>query len=351
MLADRLRTSFLLICGSLLFLYLDARFHTAGAGGLYLIPLLLFFVYGTASDLCGLLGQAGFPVHRRATVIGASLVALSPTVPVIWNAVSNRLPNQLSAYPIDCPIGTMGWIAIALVISVTSTFLLEMKSYSSHSDGDLVIRRLVAGSFIAAYVGGSMAFLVAIRSLGSGNWGLAALLTMIATTKSTDIGAYFTGKAIGKHKLIPRLSPGKTWEGAIGGIVFATVAATLCLLFLFPRVAGPAMTDAPSGAGTGFRVGSSEPAAAPAVFSAADLSASQLVLPSTALPPLVLAFILGPALAISGMVGDLAESLIKRACNAKDSGNWLPGMGGVWDVTDSLIFAALPAFLCFVAAA
>jgi len=54
-------------------------------------------------------------------------------------------------------------------------------------------------------------------------------------------------------------------------------------------------------------------------------------------------------LAVAGMIGDLAESLIKRDTQAKDSGNWLPGLGGVWDVTDSLIAAVMPAFLCFAA--
>ena len=56
---------------------------------------------------------------------------------------------------------------------------------------------------------------------------------------------------------------------------------------------------------------------------------------------------LGPILTLAGLAGDLAESLVKRACGAKDSGNWLPGLGGVWDVTDSLIAAVMPAFLCF----
>jgi phosphatidate cytidylyltransferase len=157
-----------------------------------------------------------------------------------------------------------------------------------------------------------MAMLVALRGLHTGNWGLAALITMIAVTKSADAGAYFTGKAIGKHKLIPRLSPGKTWEGAIGGILASTLTAVACLTWLFPTLpntgAGGALSSPISGA-----------------------------------------LLLGPLLAISGMVGDLAESLVKRDCGAKDSGDWLPGLGGVWDVTDSLIAAVLPAYLCFVA--
>ena len=158
-----------------------------------------------------------------------------------------------------------------------------------------------------------------MRGLGTGNWGLAALLTTIAVTKSTDSGAYFTGKAIGKHKLIPRLSPGKTWEGSIGGVLTAIGVAYACLRWLFPAIAGDSLP----------------PSAAPSI-----------PLLST---PLIGAIVLGGLLAVSGMLGDLAESLVKRECGAKDSGHLLPGLGGVWDVTDSLIVAAIPAYLCFSA--
>lgn len=341
MLADRLRSSFALILGSAAFLYVDARYHTEGAAGLFLIPLLLFFVFGTASDLTGLVTRAGFQVHRLVTVTGAILVALSPSIVMIWNALAEILPQTLSPYPADCPIGQVGWIAITLGFTIATLFLWEMKDYSSESDPDRVLRRLLGGVFIVAYLGVSMSFLVLIRSLGTGNWGLAALLTMIATTKSTDIGAYFTGKSIGKRKLIPRLSPGKTREGAIGGVVVATIVALVCLRFLFPAILS----------------GFGEPQARPDVLiklPSGDAEFSEAIRtanPGPVAPPWWLAFVLGPVLAMSGMVGDLAESLVKRACHSKDSGDWLPGMGGVWDVTDSLIFAALPAFLCFVATA
>ena len=152
-----------------------------------------------------------------------------------------------------------------------------------------------------------------------GNWGLWALLTTVAVTKSADAGAYFAGKSFGRNKLIPRLSPGKTQEGAIGGIVTATIVAFVCLSQLFP------------GGDTGAQVSTFTPS-----------------IPAFA-DPLWGALLLGPLLATAGMVGDLAESLVKRDSGAKDSGDWLPGLGGVWDVTDSLIGAILPAFLCFAA--
>ncbi|WP_040770873.1 phosphatidate cytidylyltransferase, partial [Novipirellula maiorica] len=147
---------------------------------------------------------------------------------------------------------------------------------------------------------------------GSGNWGLAALITMIAVTKSTDAGAYFVGRAVGRHKLIPRLSPGKTWEGAVGGMLTSTIVAFACLHWLFPAMAPT--TNA-----------------------------------ITLIQCIIGAIVLGPVLAIAGMLGDLAESLVKRDAGVKDSGSWLPGLGGVWDVTDSLIAAVMPAFLCFAA--
>jgi phosphatidate cytidylyltransferase len=150
---------------------------------------------------------------------------------------------------------------------------------------------------------------------------------MIIVTKSTDAGAYFSGKALGgkllgSKKLIPRLSPGKTREGALGGIIIATIVAFLCLKWLFPWIvslAGPTPADVP----------------APPIAALAN--------------PIFGALLLGPLLAVSGMIGDLAESLVKRDSGAKDSGNWLPGLGGVWDVTDSLTAAIMPAFLCFAA--
>ncbi len=320
MLVDRLRTSAILVGIIAAFLYVDARYAITGAAGLYLVPLLLFFALGTAWDMCGLLLRAGFPMHRGVTLCGTAIVSTAPAVVLVWNTAAAVMPGTVPPYPANCPIGMMGWTIVAGVLAATLFFLDEIKDYSVASDPSGVLRRLTASLFIATYVGLPMSLLIVLRTLGSDdvaadapsglhNWGLAALLTMIATTKSTDVGAYFTGKALGRRKLIPRLSPGKTVEGSIGGLILATVVATACLAFLFPAIS-----------------------------------------PGNA-PPLALAFLLGPLLGISGMVGDLAQSLVKRACGAKDSGNSLPGMGGVWDVTDSLIFASLPAFLCFAAVA
>ncbi|NND96830.1 MAG: phosphatidate cytidylyltransferase [Pirellulaceae bacterium] len=340
MLKDRLKTSAVLISIVAVLLHMDAHHSVPGAQGLWLLPLLLFFGLGTASDISQLLAGSGRPIRRGPTLVATAMVTLSAYLPSLW-------PLFGSAYPVNCPVGRLGWIVIAAIAGVFWILVSEMRRYGrepKESDATSTpptpptpsgsvansgtIERTSAGVFVSLYVGLPMALLVALRTMNGSthgdNWGLAALLTMIAVTKSTDAGAYFSGKAfggklLGKEKLIPRLSPGKTREGAVGGIVTATIVAFVCLAWLFPAISGPVPETAP-----------------PASIAALSV-------------PIWGALVLGPILAVSGMVGDLAESLVKRDSGAKDSGNWLPGLGGVWDVTDSLIAAVMPAFLCFAA--
>ncbi|MDB4338639.1 phosphatidate cytidylyltransferase [Rhodopirellula sp.] len=335
MLKDRLRTSAILISIVGCLLYLDSNYSISNAEGLWLLPVLLFFALGTAHDASTLLGSSGRPINRRAAIIGTLLVTLAGYLPNLW-------PLMGESYPTDCPVGKLGWIIFGATAAIFVALAVEMMQYGkprtqgeaseektaltaarqkteSNQSGERALERICNASFVSLYVGLPMALLVSLRSLGSGNWGLAALLTTIAVTKSTDAGAYFTGKAIGRKKLIPRLSPGKTWEGSIGGICTATLVAYACLRWLFPAIA----TDA------------SPPLATPSLALLSD--------------PIPGALCLGVLLGVTGMLGDLAESLVKRECGAKDSGSLLPGLGGVWDVSDSLIVAAVPAFLCFAA--
>lgn len=131
------------------------------------------------------------------------------------------------------------------------------------------------------------------------------LLYLIVVVKASDVGAYFVGSLIGRHKLFPRISPGKTWEGLAGGLASGVLASVL-----FSRLAH-------------------DPAAAPGdvVFGRLILHPSQI-------------WRLGAFLAAIGVLGDLVESLLKRSAGMKDSGHLFPGMGGILDVLDSLLFAA-----------
>ncbi len=299
MLKDRLRTSAILIAAVGLLLYLDARGSSGHVVGLWLLPLMFFFGLGSAWDAGTMIAGSGRMVSRPGCLIGTLVILAGASLPLFW-------PLFGATYPPDCPVGKLGWIVIGAIAAISIALGQEMLRYGKGPAGS--IERSSTTVFVSLYVGLPMAMLVATRSLGSGTWGLAALLTLIIVTKSCDVGAYFTGKAFGRTKLIPRLSPGKTREGAVGGIVTSTIVAFVCLQWLFPSLAVVAQA-----------------------------------------PPWYAALIMGPVLAVAGMAGDLAESLVKRDCGAKDSGHLLPGLGGVWDVTDSLLAAAMPGFLCFVA--
>jgi phosphatidate cytidylyltransferase len=122
----------------------------------------------------------------------------------------------------------------------------------------------------------------------------------------SDVGAYFVGKSIGKHKLVPVLSPKKTWEGFIGGLLAACIVSVAYFETVIPRHASP-------------------------------LSLQSLEGLHSFLGPIAL----GCLLAIGGLFGDLIESMLKRSGDVKDSGSTLPGLGGIWDVSDSLIPAGI----------
>jgi phosphatidate cytidylyltransferase len=134
--------------------------------------------------------------------------------------------------------------------------------------------------------------------------GRMLLLYLVAVVKSQDIGAYFIGCKFGKHRLFPRLSPKKSWEGAVGG-----VASSLLASLLFWVLAKGQLGEIP-------------------------LAWYHAV-------------ILGLIMPVAGILGDLFESLLKRSANVKDSGKIIPGMGGVLDVLDSLLFGA-PLLYCYL---
>lgn len=152
-----------------------------------------------------------------------------------------------------------------------------------------------AGGALLSYVylGLMMGFLIVLRREHSA-W---TLLWILATVKSCDIGAYFTGKSIGRHKLIPWLSPGKTWEGLAGGVTFSALVGLVGYLLL--RRAG--------------------------IYD--DMLVAEAALA-------------GLAFGLVGQIGDLIASLYKRDAGIKDSSRSLPGFGGIMDVIDSPLLVA-----------
>ena len=158
--------------------------------------------------------------------------------------------------------------------------------------------------------------------------GPLALLFLILVTKAGDIGAYLVGTVTnklmkgGNHKMIPSISPGKSWEGAIGGALLS-IGVSMAL--------------------GNFFVNSMKYAPHPLVPINEFLFFSSILNPH----PLTLAAVLGFVLFLSGFIGDLSESSLKRVCGVKDSGRVLPGIGGLMDLLDSLLFSG-PVFLLYI---
>lgn len=201
---------------------------------------------------------------------------------------------------VHTPAFVQGHIGALLATGAVAAVLLSMLAYVRHKDPKGAATAVAAAGFAFIYIGLSMAFLVALRR----EFSVWAMVAVIFIVKSCDSGAYFAGKAIGKHKLIPWLSPGKTWEGLFGGII----------------------TSALFGAGFVYLNQLNGYAHAPASVTMTD------------------GVILGTILGIVGQAGDLSASVLKRDAGLKDAGRILPGFGGLIDMLDSLIIAAPVAY-------
>lgn len=193
------------------------------------------------------------------------------------------------------------WEAVAVVFAgvLVAAFLLEMHRYAGEPGA---VPRLALAVFAVAYLGVLPGFFAQLRWLSADATASGVMLALVVfVPKGNDIGAFFTGTFLGRHKMTPALSPKKTWEGFAGGMI-----------------TGAAVAVALSFAGPVFAHG----------------------------VPEAIAF--GLTVGAAGVLGDLAESLVKRDGGMKDAAKSIPGFGGVLDVIDSVLFAAPVAYLWFV---
>lgn len=179
------------------------------------------------------------------------------------------------------------FLPFALYLVLLFSVIITLVTYKKHENPFIFMALFVFG---AVYTGLCSSFIMLIRYLPMGKEWIFFLLTVIFLG---DAGAYYTGKALGRHKLYPAVSGGKTIEGAMGGILFNIIGAVVIWFLLLDR----------------------------------EASLLRLI------PAVVLT-------GITGQAGDLAESVIKRACNVKDSSHILPGHGGFFDRVDALLLAA-----------
>lgn len=195
-----------------------------------------------------------------------------------------------------------GLDALFLFLALAGSFTLQLRQPIRGIESLFSVAANVLGFIYIALLFHFTARLVFLESgpvltpTTIGSHGAMLLIWLLAVTKFTDMGAYLIGSWIGRHKMIPHISPGKTWEGFAGALLFSQLAG--CGLYAaFPG-------------------------------------------PLSILHSWPHVIILGFLLAILAVIGDLAESVLKRSLNAKDSGRMLPGIGGALDLIDSICFTA-----------
>jgi phosphatidate cytidylyltransferase len=285
--------------------WLDFRQAVFGVPGVWLFPVLLAVSLLAAEEVLSLVSHKDVRPVAWVIYLGTACIALAAALPMVCELFGWKLPA-------DNLLGRFGWPVVALSLAAIGVLIAEMLRYER--PGRSVVTASL-GIFTLVYVGLLASFMALLRlhdapSAGSasGDWGMVALLSTLFIVKTADVGAYATGRTFGRHKMTPVLSPGKTWEGAIGGLATACVVSWAFFRFAAPHLVGAGYLE----------------------------------------PPLWAVLVYGLALGMGGMIGDLAESLLKRDMERKDSSTWLPGLGGVLDIIDAVLVAAPVSYLFWV---
>jgi phosphatidate cytidylyltransferase len=267
----------------------------------WLLPVAVVLAVGSVDEMVRLF--AARDVQLPAWLLRPAVVA------VVLSAAAGAQAFA-AASSAASPAAAMGWPAITVVSAIIALFIVEIATYRPQG---AAIERLTAGGFTVAFLGLPLACIVSLRLLclenlgpeqtGREHLGMLPLVSLVAVAKAGDIAAYLGGSLLGRHRMAPNLSPGKTWEGAAASLVGSSAAAWVVL----EQFSGTAMARPWGGW-----------------------------------------LVFGLCVGLAAMAGDLAESLLKRECGAKDSGRSLGGLGGVLDLVDSLLFAAPMAWLLWV---
>lgn len=237
-------------------------------GGLALIlPTLVFVLWLGSLELRDMLAKRGIRLNLPFLVGGGVLLFLFSLPQLYWH------------FP------QVPWREVALGL-----FLLGSFSYELLRGADLTRFAFTLMAFL--YLPWSLGYVLLLREIPDSTLGLWTLSLPLVASFATDIGAYFVGRTLGRQKLAPEISPGKTVEGSLGGIAVSFLA--LALYTGLVREVFP--------------------------FGLLELWLFSLLL------------------SLAAQLGDLVESMLKRYCGVKDSGHFLPGHGGLLDRTDSLLF-------------
>jgi phosphatidate cytidylyltransferase len=256
--------------------------YNAATAGYFLFPLAMLLAFLASQELIGMFRRRGWQPAAGPVYLGSvAMVAVN-----WWATVAT--PETVRSF--DAP-------AITFALATILMFVVEMARYREPGQSTV---QLATAVLALSYVGWLLTFLIELRFVGDRYTGMAALVSLVIVVKMCDIGAYTIGRLFGRHKMAPRLSGGKTWEGLVGGLLFACAGSWCSYRYVVPRLAENAQAAAPDYAWIVF----------------------------------------GLVVGIAGVLGDLAESLLKRDLGCKDSSTWMPGFGGVLDVIDSLLLSA-----------
>lgn len=241
------------------------------------ISVLLALTIGGLYEFFYLIKKKGIPIYSYTGIIFGVLIPLS-------------IFFQFEL--------TKKWELLFIVVVLLLIFLLQL----TRRENSNAIVGISTTLFGVLYVSWFFSFLIKIRFLLPGIEGVKILGFILLIIKCGDMGALLIGSKIGKHPLLPRVSPNKTIEGSLGSFLFSAVVAVL----------------------------------------------AQSLLPAQLNLSIVHVVLIGIFFGGIGQLGDMSESLIKRDCNVKDSGKFLPALGGALDAIDSLLFSA-PVFYFYMA--
>lgn len=252
--------------------------HPTVAGGCFVVLMTLLAGAGLF-EFYGLVERRGLVCFKFWGLLAGVLLMASTFFYLSGAVLPQRLPSKAN----DFETGI-------LVVFVLGLCLRQFLAKSNPA-GLLAISTTLFGLM---YVPWLLNFVQKINFIPGAD-GRLFLVYFLVVTKFSDMGAYATGSVFGRHKMIPRISPGKTWEGFAGALAFSVGASLLITALAGERLTGMNPRHA---------------------------------------------ILLGLILAIGAVVGDLIESLFKREAGVKDSGRLFPGIGGILDLLDSILFNA-----------
>lgn len=283
--------------------------HSIGPAAPVLLVLVLFLVWRASYEFADLLAVRSFEVSFPMVAVCSSAIVVSawlnrlPGFAVV-DALQDVIPGFRKVIDVDgVAAGNMTLAMLVFSLCVLAIFLRGAIRYREPGKTMETVGAEILG---VAYIGVLLTVTTQLRWVAGHQAGYLVLASLVIAVKAGDTMAYTFGRLWGKRKMVPTLSPGKTWMGGVGALVGSSLGtwawlhwgASLCFGF----------------------------SPCPALW----------------------ALIYGAILGVVGLVGDLAESLIKRDVEKKDSAALMPGFGGLLDLIDSIIFAGPVAVLLWI---